>query len=160
MSINMLSRILLALSILPIGAHAALHFGAGIANYDDEYFHYTDKAYYQNFSMDLGLYSDLDKSHMLYIDAHIYRPLSSSAARIKPIVYAGIGGLFVQDTDNYTHQYSSEVYEENWGLRFPIGIEWMTSSIGLYAEAVPTLILSPNTEYATSTTLGIRYYFY
>ena len=44
----------IVLLALPIGAHAALHFGAGVAYYDDEYIHYTDKGYYDDFSMDWG----------------------------------------------------------------------------------------------------------
>ena len=147
--------------MLPINAHAARHFGMGVANFDDKYLHYTDKGYYDDFSMDLGLYSDFNNSHMIYLDAHLYAELSSSLPEVTPIIYAGIGGIFVDDTDNYAHEYTADDDENNWGIRFPIGIELMTTAdISVYAELVPTYIFSPNNEYETTATFGIRYYFY
>lgn len=161
MSMKISPLVLLALLTLPMGAHAALHFGVGVAYYDNEYIHYTDKGYYDDFSMDLGVYSDFNKSHMVYLDAHLYTDLSSSVSGVSPIIYVGIGGIFVKDTDNYSHEHSPNEYEDNWGIRLPIGIELMTAAdISVFAEVIPTYIVSPNDEYETTATFGIRYYFY
>lgn len=155
------ATVLFSLMMLPIAANAALHFGTGAAYFDDKYIFYTDKGYYENFSTDIGLYSDLDQSHMAYLNIHLYTELSRSSSGITPILYGGIGGIFSKDTDNYTHEHSSNEHEENWGIRFPLGIELMTNAaLSVYAEVVPTYIYSPNDEYDTSTTIGIRYYFY
>ncbi|WP_413699009.1 hypothetical protein ACLKMH_15805 [Psychromonas sp. KJ10-10] len=157
-----LLRILLAsLIIIPCMAKASVHFGAGIGFYDEQYLHYNDKGYYENFSVDLGVYSDFDNSHLAFLDIHLYSELTKLREDIKPITYAGIGAIFIKDVDNYSHDMSTSQSEENWGLRFPIGIEFMTSAnISIFAEIIPTYIVLPNEVYETTTSFGIRYYFY
>ncbi|WCE31785.1 hypothetical protein [Vibrio sp. SCSIO 43137] len=155
-----LAQIFLLAIMLNTPASAATHFGLGIGVYDD-IVHYNDKSYHDTFSWDLGLYSDFNKSHMLFLDAHLYTQMPNKWGGFQTFAYAGIGGIYIQDTDNYVHKHGVDHYEENWGARFPLGLEMIhKSNISIYAEVIPTYIVEPGTKYQTLFTLGIRYYLY
>lgn len=156
---NLALTLVSALAIAP--AAAEIHFGAGVAYYDDNIVHYNDKTYRDNFSWDIGLYSDFDKSHMVFLDAHLYAPIVNPVAGLRTYTYAGIGGLYLRDKDNYVHEMNVNEYEESWGIRFPIGVEAIhASDISIFAEVVPTYIVDPDTKYEMAFTFGMRYYFF
>ena len=138
----------------------ALHYGAGFI-LNDEQVYFSDKTYRESFSWDAAIYTDFDKSHSLFFDAHLYRPVFTNATFANTFAYLGAGVIYIKDKDNYVHERSVGEYEANYGFRAPIGIEAIhESGLSLFAEVVPTLIVDPASEYETVFALGARYYFY
>lgn len=153
--------ILLTLIILPVQTNAAIHFGTGIGFYDGEYIYYNDKGYYKEFSVALGVYSNFDTSHMVTLDIHFYTKLSEPMYGVSPILYGGLGGIFTKGIYSGTHENDLNWSKRKWGVRSPVGIEFMTASgISMFAEIAPTYIPSLKNKYETSNAFGIRYYFY
>lgn len=149
--------IILALIILPGISNAAIHFGTGLGYYNGEYIYYNDKGYYENFSTELDVYSNLDNTHLVFLNIHLYSELSRSVFGATPILYGGLGGVFSKNA----HKNSPNGSGGKWGLRSPFGIELMTASgISMFAEIAPTYIPSLNNEIAMTNAFGIRYYFY
>ncbi|GAB3486774.1 hypothetical protein [Marinomonas epiphytica] len=149
-----------ALLCLPNFSFAEQHFGAGLAYYDEDDWLYTDKAYFENFSLSLGVYTDLEKTHRVLFDAHLYHSHTTSLIGQGPVAYAGVGLLYLK---NASHS-GIEPWQqrgEHWGVRLPLGIEVVThSQLAWFAEITPTYLFSGLNKFVTSTTLGARYYFY
>ncbi len=146
------------LGALPSGAMATEHFSLGIGHYNNDAFYYTDKAYFDGFSMDLGAYSDLNSSHFLYLDAHLYSTASQSVFAPALVLYSGIGGV-VMSANAFRDFHGSK--EQVWGLRLPIGAEvLLDSGMSFFAEVVPTLFFASQQEYETTAALGVRFYLY
>lgn len=152
--------IFIALLLLPNLAYAEQHFGAGLAYYDEDDWLYTDKAYFENVSLSLGVHTDLESTHRVLFDAHLYWPSVRSVIGQGPILYAGVGLLYLK---NASHSGLSEWQQqgEHWGIRVPLGVEVVASSqLAWFAEVSPTYLLSEVNTWSTTTTLGARYYFY
>ncbi|NQY72638.1 hypothetical protein [Halomonas sp.] len=144
-----------------MGASDTLHFGIGIANYNNEQLHYSDKAFYENFSAELGAHTDFDDSFMLHLNAHLYTSPKDLLARITPIFYAGAGIMLLKGQEDYGFENKSNNTNERWGVRLPIGIELMTPiDISVFSEVVPSYVFSPDEDYESIFTSGIRYYVY
>ncbi|WP_442489414.1 hypothetical protein [Halomonas litopenaei] len=144
-----------------MGASDTLHFGIGIANYNNEQLHYTDKAFYENFSAELGAYTDFNDSFMLHLDAHLYTSSNDWFGDITPVFYAGAGIMFLKGQEDYGFDNKGNNTNERWGVRFPIGIELMTPiDISVFTEVVPSYVFSPDEDYESIFTSGIRYYVY
>jgi len=67
-------------------------------------------------------------------------------------LYYGIGGrIKIRESD----------HDDNIGVRFPVGLEYLFANIplDLFVEIVPILDIAPNTDLEFNGAIGIRYFF-
>lgn len=75
--------------------------------------------------------------------------------------YAGIGGAIYFSTNNSGSRTGFRQNGNSMGVavRVPLGIEWMLSPVGIFAELIPGVGLLPSTFGMFGGTVGVRYYF-
>jgi len=82
---------------------------------------------------------------------HNYRLFPDSKRRLSFYYGLGIRFLFHEKEEDTT----------GIGVRFPLGLEhiFRTPSLGIFAEIVPILDLSPGTDFDLNAAIGFRIYF-
>jgi len=81
---------------------------------------------------------------------HNFRALEAKKGEFA--LYAGVGGLaWLWDAPT----------EDQAGVRFPLGIDYIVEGgqVDIFLEVVPTLLVSPATDFVVDAAFGVRFFF-
>jgi len=94
-----------------------------------------------------------DKEYQFYGNYLIYKYGLIEVPQGKLPIYFGAGARFIT--------YSEDDKDSEFGLRIPVGIEYIfwESQLGAFLELVPVLCLTPDTEFEFGGGIGIRFFF-
>jgi len=95
-----------------------------------------------------------DNEYTIYGDYLFYKYDLIKVSRGKLPLYFGGGA-------RYTTYSEEENKEDEFGIRIPVGIEYLFEkpSLGVFLEFVPVLNLTPDTKFEFGTGIGIRFFF-
>jgi hypothetical protein len=89
--------------------------------------------------------------------------LKASEPALKQIrPYLGIGGIVffsMLDTGSARFGFRQNGDASGLALRIPLGLEWIGSRLGVFAELAPGIGILPSTFAVMGGSLGVRYYF-
>ena len=144
------------------------HFGAGLVLGEPTAL--TGKYWWSaKDAVDVGLSFFQSNFILVYGDylrhfAGIWGRSSPFVAHLQP--YAGIGAFFasIANVNSYDAPYfyhPSSSASSAFAVRIPLGVEWDPSQVplGVFAELVPGVGISPGTFAVFELGLGVRYYF-
>jgi hypothetical protein len=104
----------------------------------------------------------LQGSYLVHFGA-LSEQLKASEPALRQIrPYIGIGGiLFFSMLDSGSERSGFRQNGDDTGLalRIPLGLEWMSSKLGVFAELAPGIGILPSTFTVMGGSVGVRYYF-
>lgn len=119
-------------------------------------------------ALDFGLSFSFDDYLLLFSDYlfHFNGALGRSSAFVSQLTpYVGVGGVLAFANsghyDKDRHFFRRTRDSVGFGVRIPVGIEWLAPRVplGVFIELVPGLSLVPATSGFIEGGIGIRYYF-
>ena len=95
-----------------------------------------------------------DNEYEIYGDYLFYKYGVIEVSKGKLPIYFGVGARYITYRED-------DRKDDKFGIRIPVGIEYLfwKSRLGAFAEFVPVLSLTPDTEFEFGGGIRIRYFF-